>query len=50
VWGVQRGGNYQHAKHADARGNLGMSTSPPWKFLKKGCSEIESEGISESNY
>jgi len=38
------GCNYQHVKHTDAEGSGGM---PPRKFLKNGCSEIESEGISE---
>ena len=28
----------------------GLGACPPRKFSKNGCSEIESEGISESNY
>jgi len=32
---VGKGGNYQHVKHADARGGLGAC--PPRKFLKNGC-------------
>jgi len=34
-------------EHAFARGSGGM---PPRKILKKRCSEIEAEGISESKY
>ena len=37
----------QHVQHADARGSEG---TPPKKILKKRCSEIEFEGISESKY
>ena len=33
--------------HANARGSKGI---PPRKILKNRCSEIKSEGISESKY